>query len=252
MKQITGIDLSKLQNPEFLQFNRNALKIVFDNNKTILKVVAEYDALEKLTNDIAALFKTDTGSDITDELVTLDIRRDDAVTGIGFYLDALSRHNDAAIRANANLLVQEIRLYGTGIARLSYQNETATITSIVDKFNNDTTLKAAVTALPLLTDWVTELKTANNLFDTKYVARAVEQGAASPDTIRAKRLEAMQAYYDLRDMINGYATTTKGAVPYPATINSINALIDDYNTVINQRAALAAKARTGDKPVADN
>jgi hypothetical protein len=232
-----------LQNPEFLQFNRNALQIVFNNDKTILKVDSEYNALEKLTNEIAALFKTDTGSDITDELVTLDIRRDDAITGIGFYLEALSRYNDATIKANANLLLQEIKLYGTGIARLSYQNETATITSIVDKFNNDTALKAAVTATPLLADWVAELKTANNLFDTKYVARAVEQGAASPDTIRAKRLEAMQAYYDLRDMINGYATTTKGAVPYPATINSINALIDDYNTTINQRAALAAAAR---------
>lgn len=252
MKQITGIELTKLHNPEFLQFHRNALKIVFDNDTNTLKVVDEYNALEKLINDIAALFKTDTGSDITDELVTLDIRRDDAITGIGFYLEAFSRYNDAAIRANANLLLQEIALYGTGIARLSYQNETATITSIVDKFNNDAALNAAVTALPLLSDWVTELKTANNLFDTKYLARAVEQGAASPDTIRAKRLEAMQAYYDLRDMINGYATTTKGAVPYPATINSINALIDDYNTTINQRAALAAKPKNGDKPATDN
>jgi len=105
MKQITGIELTKLQNPEFLQFNRNVLNIVFDNNKTTLKVVAEYDALEKLTNDIAALFKTDTGSDITDELVTLDSRRDDAITGIGLYLDALSRHNDVAIRTNANVLL---------------------------------------------------------------------------------------------------------------------------------------------------
>jgi len=252
MKQITGIELTKLQNPEFLQFNRNVLNIVFDNNKTTLKVVAEYDALEKLTNDIAALFKTDTGSDITDELVTLDSRRDDAITGIGLYLDALSRHNDVAIRTNANVLLQEIKLYGTGIARLSYQNETATITSIVDKFNNDVALKAAVMALPLLPDWVAALKTANSLFDTKYVARAVEQGAASPDTIRVKRLEAMQAYYDLRDMINGYATTTKGAVPYSATIDSINALVDDYNTTINQRAALAAKAKTGDQPATDN
>ena len=178
--------------------------------------------------------------------------RDDAITGIDLYLDALSRHNDIAIRTNANVLLQEIKLYGTGIARLSYQNETATITSIVDKFNNDVALKAAVMALPLLPDWVAALKTANSLFDTKYVARAVEQGAASPDTIRAKRLEAMQAYYDLRDMINGYATTTKGAVPYSATIDSINALVDDYNTTINQRAALAAKAKSGDQPATDN
>jgi hypothetical protein len=62
----------------------------------------------------------------------------------------------------------------------------------------------------------------------------------------------MQAYNGLRDMIKGYATTTKGAMPYPATINSINALIDDYNTTINQRAALAAKAKVGDKPATDN
>ena len=62
----------------------------------------------------------------------------------------------------------------------------------------------------------------------------------------------MQAYNGLRDMINGYATTTKGAVPYPATINSIKALIDDYNTSINQLAALAVKAKTSNQSVAEN
>lgn len=246
MTLITGIELTKLQNPEFLQFNRNVLSLVFDNNKTTLKVADEYDALEALMNEIAALFKLDTGSDITDALVGLDARRDDAITGISLYLDALSRHNDATIKANANLLLQEIKLYGSGIARLSYQNETATIASITEKFANDAALKAAVTALPLLTDWVVELNAANSEFDSKYLARAVEQGAASPDTIRGKRLDAMQAYYNLRDMLNGYAITTKGAVPYPATINSINALIEQYNTVINQRVALAAKSKTGE------
>jgi hypothetical protein len=62
----------------------------------------------------------------------------------------------------------------------------------------------------------------------------------------------MQAYNGLRDMIKGYAITIKGAMPYPATINSINALIDDYNTSINQLAALAVKAKVGNKPATDN
>jgi hypothetical protein len=62
----------------------------------------------------------------------------------------------------------------------------------------------------------------------------------------------MQAYYYLRDMINGCAINTKGAMPYPATINSINALIDDYNTSINQLAALAVKAKTSNQSVAKN
>lgn len=81
---ITGIDLAKLHNPEFLQFNRNVLSVIATGNKTTLKVAAENDALEALITQIANLFKTDTGSDITDELTALDIRRDDAILVLPF------------------------------------------------------------------------------------------------------------------------------------------------------------------------
>ncbi|CAF3810767.1 unnamed protein product [Rotaria sp. Silwood1] len=198
-----------------------------------------------VNNAIAAMFKEDTGSDITDEIIALDIRRDDAITGISLYVDALTRNNVAAVKNNATLVSNAIKLFGSGIARQAMQSETATIISIVTKLTTDTELKAAVAALPLLKDWVDELKASNDLFDAKYLARTVEMGLANPETIKLKRLEAIQKYYELRDMIDSYNIITKGAAPYPSTINSINALIEQYNTVINNRIADAAKKAKG-------
>lgn len=245
---IQGIELTKLQNPEFLQFNRNVLKLIYDNGKDALKVVVQYDKLEAIINAIANMFKEDTGSDITNEIAALDIRRDEAITGITLFADALTRHHIVATRNNATLILNEINLYGPGIARQTMQNETATIDSIVTKLTTDTKLMAAVAALPLVGAWITELKTANDLFNDKYLARTVEMGAANPDTIRAKRLEAYQAYYKLRDMLVSYYNITDGDALYTTTINSINALIDQYNLVITQREADALRARTNDTP----
>lgn len=240
---INGIDLSKLQNAEYLQFNRNVLKLVFDKNTDTLKVLAQYNALQLITNDIAAMFKLDTGSDITDEILALDVRRDSAVTGINLLVDALTRHNNPIIKNSATSILKEMALYGSGIARQSLQNETATIISIVNKLTTNAALVAEVANIPLLAAWLVELKTANDLFDAKYLARTVEIGAANPDTIRAKRLEGYQAYYKLRDMLVSYFTILGGPEPYLSVINSINALVDQYNLVITQREAPAAKAK---------
>jgi hypothetical protein len=44
-------------------------------------------------------------------------------------------------------------------------------------------------------------------------------------------------------MIVAQATVADNAVPYPKTINEINALIDQYNLKLTNRAADAAKAK---------
>lgn len=239
---INGIDLSKLQNAEYLQFNKNVLQVVFNKDKTALKVVAKYDNLELITNAIAAMFKEDTGSDLTADIIALDARRDTAINGINLFVNALTRHNDPVIKEAATTVLNEILLYGSGIARQTMQSETATLSSIVTKLTTNATLIAEVAKVPLLTNWITELKTANDLFDNKYLERTVEIGAANPDTIKAKRIEGYDAYYKLRDLLVSHYIVTDGAEPYASVINSINALIDQYKLIITQREADAAKA----------
>lgn len=56
-----------------------------------------------------------------------------------------------------------MELYGKGIQCLNYQAETATINNILRDWENDSELATAVVAFNL-SEWVSELKTANTEF----------------------------------------------------------------------------------------
>jgi len=80
------------------------------------------------------------------------------------------------------------------------------------------------------------LKTANDLFDTKYLARTQEYGDASPENILSKRVETNAAYYDLKSFLESFSVV-QPSTENTKTINQLNALIDQYNTVLNNRIA---------------
>lgn len=231
---ITSIHLVNLRNSEFLQFSEDFLALVLLNDPRALKVQPQYDKLRAATDTINALFKTDRGSLMTEELVALDERRDTAITGITLYVQSLTYHFNPAIRTQADTLVANLSNYDTGVAKQNYQAETAIISSILTDWTEKPTLKAAVTALNIA-DWQTELAEVNNAFNTKYLARTQELAAASPDTLKEKRQEATLAYYTLRDFISSHYTLNEGAEPYNKTVNELNALITQYNTLLAGR-----------------
>ncbi len=117
---------------------------------------------------------------------------------------------------------------------MNTQAETATLNSILGDWEIKTELKAAITKLNL-TAWVAELKTANNLFQQKFLARTQEYGSASPETLRAKRDETIAAYYELRKFVDAYQVIQPGAA-IEKLINELNALIGQYNALLKTRA----------------
>jgi hypothetical protein len=231
---IHSINLTNLRNSEFLQFSNDFLGLVLLNDPRALKVQAQYDTFKAAASTIEALFKADRGSLITDELVALDERRDTAITGITAYVQSLTYHFNENTRAQANALAANLANYDTGVAKQNYQGETAIINSILTDWTEKPALKAAIAALNIA-DWQAELADANTAFNTKYLDRTREMGAASPDTLKEKRQEATKAYYTLRDFINSYYTLNEGAEPYNKTVNELNALITQYNNLLAGR-----------------
>jgi hypothetical protein len=241
---IQAIDLIKLRNSEFIQLHKDLLNLVHLNDETVLICKPQYDAMVAIVAVIEAIFKTDQGSNTTPIIEALDARRDTALTGISKNIDSYLNHFVVAKVNAANVLVDYLKIYGTAtaVAASSLPAETATINSLMGDVTTKANLIAAVTELGL-TSWFTELKTANDLLAAKYIERTQELGGANPNTIKDKRNEANEVYYKLRDMIVAQATVADNAVPYPKTINQINALIDQYNLILTNRAADAAKAK---------
>ncbi|MDY0933206.1 DUF6261 family protein [Chryseobacterium sp. CFBP8996] len=87
-----------------------------------------------------------------------------------------------------------------------------------------------------LTEWLAELKIANEEFNTKYLSRTQEYGDASPETIKLKREEVNVAYYALRDRIDALHLLVETLPsPYAMVINQLNALIMQYNKLLVNR-----------------
>ncbi len=236
---ISSIDIAKLRNGEFLQFQTDFLSIVNLNNPATLQVQTHYNVLVANVQEIESLFKTDTANPITEEIAALDGRRDDAINGLLFIVKAYSYHFDAAVQTHAIKLNHHLQLFGVGIAKDNYQSETATIRNIVNDWATQPELTAAITALNL-TAWKAELETANNSFADKYLARTQELGAVNPDSIKGKRQETTDAYYALRDRIDAYATINNYAAPYDKTTNEVNALITQYSALLVGRKGSGA------------
>lgn len=231
---INSITLNNLRNAEFLQFSKDALNIIQRNDPAALSIATWYNAFKAVTEKIEDLFKTDTSNPITDDLQTTDVRRDNALNGITATVQGYTYHFAPATSAAAKTLADHLALFGSGIARENYQSETAIINSIITDWKNKPELMAAIAVLGL-DSWVTELDTANKTFSTQYLDRTQQLGAASPDTIKAKRLEAADAWYKLRNKLDAYYEVNEGAQPFAKTENELNALIDQYNTLMNSR-----------------
>lgn len=87
-----------------------------------------------------------------------------------------------------------------------------------------------------LQPWLDELQDANTQFNDEYLTRTQEYGAANPETIKSKREEVNVAYYALRDRIDALHTLVETPPsPYTTVINQLNALTDQYNTLLLHR-----------------
>ena len=232
---INAINISILRNAEYLQFMKNVDSLVVTNDPVVLNVVAQEAALNASNAVLENLFKTQLANEITQELVLIDERRDKAINGLYFVVSGFMSHYELAESKAAIVLYNNLKLYGLGIAKQNYQSETATITSLVNDWDTNPDLTAAVGLLNL-NDWKEELKAANVLFDAKYLERTQDYGAANPDTIKAKREEANTIYYSLRDFLNSFSVVQPSAAN-TKVINEINALVEQYNTLLNNRLA---------------
>lgn len=232
---MNAIDLSKLRNAEYLQYVKDYSGIINLNNPTQLGIESKLSAFNNKITELEALYKKALASEKTQELLALDERRDDAINGIYYFLLSQTYHFEADKQQKAQLLLSNMELYGSGISRLNYQAETATLNNIIRDWENKPELIDAISAFNL-SPWVNELKTANEDFNTKYLSRTQEYGDASPETIKLKREETNAAYYALRDRIDAlHLLVETPPSPYATVINHLNALTDQYNKLLVNR-----------------
>jgi hypothetical protein len=225
--------LDRYRNSEFLQYMKDVLEIVNDKNVDTLQLTTQRDALAVLSNQMDSLFQQEQSSGITQELIDLDTRRDRAFMGIKANLEAFAYHYDESLQAAARSLLFNLNNYGTNIPRMNYQAETAVIDSMLSDWETETDLVAAI-ATTQLTDWIAELKAANEVFNNRYIARVYEESATPGLSFTAMREEAVNSYKVLVAHIEAHATLGSN-VTHQELVNQIGTLAKQYNLTVNLR-----------------
>ncbi len=231
---INSIDLRNLRNGEYSQLMQDILNITRDNDPVLMKVQAQFTALEAVAAEVESLFKVPTGSVITAELERLDILRDNALKGIIYAIRSNTYSEDPVIKKHADTLEMHLDLFGKDITIDSYQSETSSIRNIIADWDAQPDLKVALNALNLH-NWRVALETANTTFAEYYLMRAKQQGFNVTESLKTKRIQANEAYYALRDILNAYYVIEKGAEPYKSVVAYINGLLTNYNKLLSRR-----------------
>jgi len=224
------IKISHLRNSEFIQFVKTLVQIVNSNDSEVLKVKAQCDDLAALLTVLAGLYKPDLGSAITKELEEIDARRDNAIVGIEMQLKSFTYHFELAKREAAQLLINSLATYDPGISRLNYQAESTTIDSITSKWENEPELTAALATLGMHF-WLAELKTANTLFNKRYIDRLKENAQAPEGKSKEVRVQVQDSYRLLITHLQAHATLSTDNT-YEDVIKQINLLIEQFNKLV--------------------
>lgn len=237
---ITNIFLLKLRNAEFFQFGTDISSILNGYNLNTLAINKPFEAFTSSFQKIDSLFKLNRGSTLTEDITLLDERRDKAINGILLYLESMTLYFDGNINKSATLILNQLKSYGSGIARQNYQTETATITNIIKDWDTKPEYSQAISLLKL-TDWKSELAQANTLFNSLYIERAKDNAEnITSETMKEKRQEATMAWKKLKTAIESHYNIKKieetGYEPYEVVINNINSIIDKYNILIANRS----------------
>lgn len=231
---IKAIKILLLRNIEFIIFANNVIQAIERIGAEALNIAAELADFKTKKEDVEKLHKKLQSNPITEELVGIDLERDEATLGMFSVMEGYSRHFTPEISNAAKLLMKHLKPYGSEITKQHYQSETGSLQAIVADWEIETELVNALAVLNL-TAWKDELKRLNGIFNEKFLDRSHEYGSESPVNLKQRREIATQSYYELRDMLESYARINKNSVTFQTAIKDVNSIISHYNQIIENR-----------------
>ncbi|MFA9371426.1 MAG: DUF6261 family protein [Labilibaculum antarcticum] len=229
-----NVKLSNLRNSEFIEFFKTFIQLVVAKNPEAVKVKEKFAKLVLLVNQIDILFKPELGNKITNELQEIDAARDNLFSGMELIIEGNCHHSNSEIKNKSELLWNSLRTYGTGIVRSNYQEETQVLDNITQRWLDTAEFTNALNTLSLTT-WVSEIKTLNDLFRSRYIDRLEDEAEQSDLKAIDLRKQITATYQEVSNLLQAYATISEEAV-YTQTIDSSNELIDKYNLLLKSRS----------------
>ncbi|MCV6630841.1 MAG: DUF6261 family protein [Flavobacteriaceae bacterium] len=221
------------RNGEFIRFYKDSIEIL---ESFASKGKTKQLAYEKLLQHHQALndaFLKVSGSSITKQIEALDDARDMSINGIQHVIVGYTNHFTPKTKEAAETLLADLKRYGTGIARNSYQQQTTILESICADWQQIPKLVKAVEQLQLH-PWLSHMKATNEKFAAQYLNRVEDIAKNDKDSLLKLRAEATEDHWDLLRRLDALVLLdTPG--DYVALQKRLDTLIKTYNQTVEMR-----------------
>lgn len=222
---------------EFLQFMRNALMIASQHGPDKLQVKAQYQALNKLYQQLERTYKQNDEDALNQELTQLDAARDQAIVCLRMLSEGYTRHHSDAHRRAGQRVLDCIDKYGSRLYNLNHSAETATLKKIVHDLQAD---PASTKALQLLNleATVAEIKRTNQDFERKFVRQLEAASQAEGRRVRDLVQHTADAYRTLVDHVQARALLSPSA-EYTLFGHHFSENVEHFNQIVARRKQTA-------------
>lgn len=246
---IKSPNLKKFRTSEHIQFITDVGNLCVQNQPEILQIESPLEALQKSTAELETVFKQDKGSQITQEIQTLDDRRDEAYVCISVLTEGYTHHFNKKMSEAACLLDDCIRKYGRSAYRLNYQAETSIINNLLSDVRNTEKYADAVKVLGL-GDLFAEMEAVNDQFNKRFLARITESAEDSSESSIEWVKTTTKHYRTLTDHITAHSIINPKE-SYTVLINQLNTLTEKYNEILAHRMSTKSEEPEVEEEIAD-
>lgn len=239
MIELTKLRFKEMLKDEVIAFGPNVVKIITPFDPAALGLTPVLTRFTDQWERLSPFMQNIAGSVLTDDIIILDDRRDKDLVGIKASAKAALNHRNPAKVAAAELIINTMNSFDHNIPKLSLAVQTETVVKLVDKFENDPAVKAAMDLLGL-TEWVAPLKATNQEVSDKYIGRAREAGD-KPDTNFLEQRPAAEAICLLLFKMIDAKNTLDDEHKLDPLVAQLNEIISKANQTVAQRKGRGGK-----------
>jgi hypothetical protein len=228
--KILKLDLRTLRNDEHFQFHTEFRDLINQTTSAALNITAQFTAYQSLFAQEDEALKKIMKSALTEDIEEADRRRDRIFRGIIDANKSALKHFNAGTQAAAKRLKVLFDTYGN-VAAKPINEETSAIHNLLQELNGNYAADAATTGI---TDWATELETANNALDSLVKNRYDESAQRTTLVMKETRTQTDAACRIITDRIDALMLI-EGTPVYSGFITQINVIIEKYRNILAQR-----------------
>jgi hypothetical protein len=230
---LTKTELKQLHKEEFIEAMRSTVEICNTNDPKDLQISSFVTALHIMVLGLDDSILYEQGKPLTRELEILDEERDSAITGTRYGFIMFTYHKTPAKKAAAQLLLERLDSYGSGIARMNNESESTILQNFVNDCKTIEKYKKALMLLGL-EEWIEDVETANNAFNKKYQQRIQEESDREKKSVTILRPQTVIVYEKLINRIDAHIELDEIG-KYQTIYNQLATLKNRYKQIITAR-----------------